>query len=259
MGMDDELLELDGLGIFPRCSESEEEYVKRGWATVEYSDKKEQDRLVGRFLEISEWANSERVRDGLVKKAAEMMAERYGCDMSWLDVYYADTNFPDEKTTKGFSMTQDRTLIGKLEHHTPPFAVIRRRKLVPDMPVLLHEMVHVARKISHLNSYEKLESIRDYEELCAYSMMGCWQFPRHIRYMFSEGSSNYHMVRNTMHRAFGSMAGYALIRTSYVDALDMGIGHSADYARDYICERAEREAHDSPRLRYQIIKEKLGL
>ena len=266
MTLDKELLELDSRGIFPRCGESEDEYVERGWKVVRHSDCNDPLGYVIPLLEFFEWKNVSPAERMMVRTAVERVGRRFCCDVHWIDVYYAETDFPVEKSTLGFSLANKWCIEGGIERQIPPFVVLNRRSIVPHMPVLLHEIAHSVRELSEVNPHKGPEYVGDYEEMVADSAGNLWNWLVHWKLLFSSAMPTYLSARGIM-GSFGDMADYTLIRSPYSDVVNMLKNNNPDSntkihavpARDYICRMAEKDTRDGPALRYRIMKERLGL
>lgn len=259
MTLDCELLELDGLGVFPRPGESIEDYVSRGWKVVRHTDCEDALSYVEPILRHCEWKRIEPAGKGMVEAAAETLGRRFLCSMGWLDVYLAETDFAPERSTLGFSLANKKSIEGEIERQIPPFVVLNRDSLIPKMPILLHEMVHSARELSDVNPHKGPDYVGDYEEMVADGAGNLWNRLVHARLLFSQAFPEYLSAKRAIEDSFGEMAGYVQIRMPYDEILEFTRCPGTGEWRKFIPLKAECGEGKSSSLRYRIMKERLGL
>jgi hypothetical protein len=259
MALDSDLIKLDSLGIFPRPGEPIEGYVFRGWRIANHTDADESS--VFSLIKFLEWENVSPAGDEIVKEAIDGLDRRFCCRPTYVDVYFADTDFPEEKDLLGFSMANKKSYIGGLERQIPPFVLLNRKGIVPYVPRLRHEMAHSMRELSDVNPHRGQEYVGDYEEMVADSAGNLWNKWVHWRLLSSKALPIYLSAELTMKSTFGKMADYVMMRTSYdeMDNIFLKRKLAGKKLKGYICEVAEEKEPGTPYLKYEIMKERLRL
>lgn len=261
MSLDKEVLKIDSFGVFPRPGETIEGYVSRGWKIVQHTDCKDPLDHILPILKFCEWKNISPVEKNMVRDAAARLSSRFCCDMGWIDAYYAETDFPQEKSTLGFSQANKKSIEKGVEKQIPPFVVLNRRSMIPHMPTLLHEMAHSAREMSDVNPHKGPDYVGDYEEIVADSAGNIWNQLVHWRLLFSKALPIYISARSAMQTAFGDMADYVMIRTPFeeINKYYTCCSRQEKDPKEVICLAAEEGIAEKPSLRHMIMKERLGL
>ena len=256
MALDEEVLRLDGKGIFPFNDESEDEFVDRGNRLINRTDVKEGMHAYANTETYEHYRVHLRSDDVSVRFRAQQQRinERFGCDLSWVAVYYAHLGSLLDSYTLGSNAS---SVVNKDEsdlHVKPPFILINPILFfLIEGIVMSHELIHVPRNMAFVHpALITYPGQRKYEERVAHSPT----LPSSIygTLMHPIDSGQFFRFRAKLKSAFGSNADYILIRTPYEEVKDFYFDGILGKPRDVICRGAE-----SGSLRYRVIKEKIGL
>lgn len=263
MSLDCELLELDRLGLFPRCGESEAEYADRGSWTVLHPEMEENNYGLDLLLKGIDWKESEAVGQEYIEDALAGLERDFSCRPGWIQVFLSEPNhWHLINDAEGFTMVHKGSLHDTLKRRHPPFVVLNRKSLVPQVALARHEMIHAMRVLSDICAEEKAKYVGDYEECVADMASNELAIAIHSFLMLRQGGWLRYMAVEEITRAeFGAMAKYVILRTSYYEMAKTCLGEELrmDSVRNYICKTAEAKEKNTPYLRCEIMKEKLGL
>lgn len=252
MSLDAELMKFDGMGLIPRENETKESYLHRCVKTIMPFPDSDLDKYAREALkdegidEIFLPNDSDRL---LIKEASRRVQARFGCDLSWVRVCYADMGLGDG-LPRAYSYgciefeKEGRLLI------VPPLIVVNSA-VFGKFATYMHEMVHIptrcinAPQIAYAGWKKYHERVAN-EVTLFYQLKSLVEINPRISFEFL-------CIKHRLKRTLGHNANYVLIRLSYEEARDFFYERKLNPV-ELICRNAERG-----RLKYKIMKERLRL
>lgn len=258
------MYELDDRGILPYCGEKEEQFVRRGNATLAASAGLSDTQLINRVsvepifimgLHLNRFiCGSFDYDDAMRQEALAYMLIKYGMDLTWVRFFEISTNDAIANKLGGFAMRQD----WRFNNISVVVPVIFIRDFFTR--IMTHELIHAGRA-DILEGYRRYYDGSTYyasdiyEERVAHNQFYCSNFRQY--FSLNGQIRNTYRLRRKLEKYFGNKAGYIFVRLSFKEAM-----HSLLEARnpaEFIRERS----YDNPKycynLKFQIMTEKLGL